>query len=66
MKFSASKSFYDAAVQLEHKFSEIIFSVVFKMTPACMLMPLFMYSNFIYFTTDLTGDAFVLLPFLMW
>lgn len=58
LRFSASKLIFKDAVRSEHKLSKIIFFLVVKITPVYGALPFVVYSYFMYFTTDLGGDAF--------
>lgn len=60
LKYSASKSIFFETNQSVEKLSKILFLVIVKMTPASCLLPWFIYSFFIYFTTDLGADVFIL------
>lgn len=63
--FSTAILSIDEVLQRERKLSEAIFFVTMKMTPVCALLPFVIYTNFIYFTTDLGRAAFEL-PAPMW
>lgn len=58
LKFTASKSIFYGTVQFEHKLSKIIFLIVVKITPGCVMLPFAVYSYFTYFAIDLGDDAF--------
>lgn len=65
MKYPALKSSYIENNQQIEKWSEIIYLIVAKMTPIAFILPKFIVSIFIYFTTNLENDAFEL-PLPMW
>lgn len=60
LKYSASKSIFTETVQTEQRLSKIIFLVAVQMTPTLECLPFFLYSNFLFFTTDLGSEAFQL------
>lgn len=60
-----SMTIYVEAIQRIETVCEIIYFVVVKMTPACVVFPKFFASLINYFTTDL-GDEALVLPLLMW
>lgn len=47
------------------KWSKIVYIVIAQTTPACFILPIFVYSLIEYFTTDLGTDAFEL-PLPVW
>lgn len=65
LKYSSSQAIFKETNQLVEKISEFIFLFMAKMTPAALTLPPLIYSFFIYFTTDLGRDAFIL-PSPMW
>lgn len=56
---------YERSNRFVEKWNEIIFILTVKVTPICGVMSALSYSFFVYFTTDLGRDAF-LLPAPMW
>lgn len=56
---------YEQSDRLAEEWSEIIFMLTVKLTSICGVMTTLTYSFFVYFTTDLGRDAF-LLPIPMW
>lgn len=60
-----SMTIYVEAIQRIEKVCEIIYCVVVKVTPACVVLPKFFASLLNYCTTDL-GDEALVLPLLMW
>lgn len=66
LKFSASKSIFQESVRFERRLCEIIFFVIIKVTPTFLFIPLLIYTNFIYFTSDVGPAAFELLAPMWW
>lgn len=64
-KWSASKATLIETVQFEQKLSGIFGFVTLKLTSMCVFVPRFIYTYFIYFTTN-AGNAVFELPFPIW
>lgn len=65
LKYSAARTFFHEANQVEEKLSKIIFFIMVDMTPGCVFVPWIGYVFLIYFTSDLGNAAFEL-PCPMW
>lgn len=59
------KGKYEKTNQEIEKWSEIVYFLTVKVTVICLILPRFMVSNFLYFTTNLGADAFEL-PIITW
>lgn len=63
--YSASQSIFNEANRRVENLSGILFFVITKITPGLIVLPISIYSFFVYFTTDSGPNAFKL-PFPMW
>lgn len=60
-----SSAIYDKTNQEIERFSEIIYSITVKATPALTVFPKFIPCLIVYFTSNMDNDALEL-PLLMW
>lgn len=65
LKYAPSRSIFSRTNRLIEKLSEITVLVIVKVTPISGYLPWFVYTFFVYFTTDLGNAAFDL-PFPIW
>lgn len=66
LKYTATKAMFYQTIQIEEKLIEIVFHVMVDVTPVLATLPRFIYSYFVYVTTDLGYGAFGLLPLPVW
>lgn len=65
LKYPSSKAIYSKSNQQAEKLCQIIHFAFTKVTIHCTMLPKFITSFVVYFTTDLGREAFEL-PLLMW
>lgn len=64
-KYADSKKIYDQTIQKMEKWSKIIYLGISRVLPICLMLPKFIISFSLYYTTDLDRGAFIL-PFPTW
>lgn len=61
VKYSESKAIYKEANRLTEKWIKLVYVLIVKVSIQCFVIPEIFITFFIYFTTDVGNDAFVLL-----
>lgn len=65
MKTPTMRSMYLAANRETEKWCKVAFVLLVILTPICLVLPKALFIYFVYYTMDVSGDAFVL-PYLIW